>query len=190
MKILVRKDVYDELCEVFGIEKSHGRSHEYISKKMVNGHWVYKYKDYEKKVVWHKEIATKRDFRQFIQDSLNNAQYQESILVDRLSNEAKTRIEKASGFRPTNLVIESDFVRHSVNNPNHKITTEDLLLIRKIINDKSTVIKKEANRTRTMQVPVISFTKYQRGKIIFQMTFRGKFDKLCLETFYRPYPIV
>ncbi len=190
MKILIRKDVYDELCKIFRIEKSHGRSHEYISKRMVNGHWIYKYKDDEKKVAWHKEIATKRDFRRFIQDSLSNAQYQESILVDRLSDEVKTRIEKISSFRPANLVIESDFVRHSVNNSNHKITTEDLLLIRKIINDKSTIIRKEANHTRTMQVPVISFTKYQRGKIIFQMTFRKKFDKLCLETFYRPYPIV
>lgn len=190
MKIMLRKELYDQLCEVFGIEKSHGRSHEYISKRMINGHWVYKYKDGEKKIAWHKEIATKRDFRQFIQDSLSSAQYQESILVDKLNVDVEDRIEQASGFRPNNLVIESDFIRHSVNNPNHKITPEDLLLIRKVINDRSTIIKKEANHTRTMQVPVISFTKYQRGKIIFQMTFRRKFDKLCLETFYRPYPII
>lgn len=190
MKIMIKKELYDEICEVFGIEKSHGRSHEYISKRMINGHWVYKYKDCEKKVSWHKEIATKRDFRQFIRDSLSSAQYQESILVDKLNAGVKNRIEQASGFRPDNLVIESDFIRHSLNNPSHKITPEDLLLIRKVINDRSTIIKKEANHTRTMQVPVISFTKYQRGKIVFQMTFRRKFDKLCLETFYRPYPMV
>lgn len=190
MKFVIRKSVYDEIMESFDITKSHGRAHEYISKRMVNGHWVYKYKDGERQIAWHKEIATKRDFRQFIQDSLNNQQYQESILIDRLRDDVKDRIEQASGYRPENLIIESDFVRHSINNTSHKITSEDLLLIRKVINDKNTIIKKEANHTRTMQVPVISFTQYKRGKIVFQMTFRKKFEKLCLETFYRPYPMI
>lgn len=148
-----------EINKAFGVK--------YKSKKLINGKWRYYYTDgHEESVHWAKHEATKDEIRTFIKESYEDGNYNESIKICDFPSHFADKLKLKTGYRMTSLVFESRGIRHALNYKKHKINPEDILLLRKVIQNKHTIIR-DGGKSKQQKKKLIEFTGYSRGIIKF-----------------------
>ena len=176
------KKEFEKADDEEDFEKAYGVKYKY--KKLINGKWRYYYADgREETKKWFETDATKQDLRNFIQESLKNKKYKEYIKICDLPSDFADKLQKKLGIRLKTLVLSSWGLRHSFVKKVHKINPEDILLFRKVIQNKKTVIEWEGESWRKHQ-KLISFRGYSNGTIFFIATF-NKHGELQLFDCYR-----
>ncbi len=176
------KKEFEKADDEEDFEKAYGVKYKY--KKLINGKWRYYYADgREETKKWFETDATKQDIRNFIQESLKNKKYKEYIKICDLPSHFADKLQKKLGIRLKTLVLSSWGLRHSFVKKEHKINPEDILLFRKVIQNKKTVIEWEGESWRKHQ-KLISFRGYSNGTIFFIATF-NKYGELQLFDCYR-----
>ena len=176
MKIVVRKSFYKEFIKSFGVK--------YKSKKLINGKWRYYYADKrEKSVKWHEHNATKQELRTFIHDTITNPNYEENIKLCDIPSHFSDKLKLKLGIKINSLTMGSSELRHSLNQTKHNITSEDILLFRRTIQNKHTIIRYEGTSKRRKS-NLIKFKGYSRGTIYFIATY-NKYGELKLFDCYR-----
>ena len=176
------KKEFEKIDDEEDFEKAYGVKYKY--KKLINGKWRYYYADgREETKKWFETDATKQDLRNFIHESLKNKKYKEYIKICDLPSHFADKLQKKLGIRLKTLVLSSWGLRHSFVKKEHKINPEDILLFRKVIQNKKTVIEWEGESWRKHQ-KLISFRGYSNGTIFFIATF-NKHGELQLFDCYR-----
>ena len=156
IRIIIREDSYTELLKAFGVKYKH--------KELINGKWRYYYADKrEVSVRWYQHNATKQELRTFIKDTIKNPNYIENIKLCDLPSSFSNRLKRKLGVDLNSLTMGSNELRHTLNHSKHKVSPEDILTFRRVIQNKHTIIRWQGE-SKKQKRKLISFKGYLNGR--------------------------
>lgn len=128
------------------------------------------------------KVLNKQETHNFIEKHKNSKE-NERVSLGAISWEAKNRIKDKTGLNVERVILDSDSIRHTFNNPNHNLEPNDLDDMKDVI-ETSTDISLSSNKNAVGN-PVIVFKKQEPNGVILCEEYRAKKKELELQTAYR-----
>ncbi len=128
------------------------------------------------------KVLNKQETHNFIEKHKNSKE-NERVSLGSISGEAKNRIKDKTGLGVERVILDSDSIRHTFNNPNHNLEPNDLDDMKDVI-ETSTDISLSSDKNAVGN-PVIVFKKQEPNGVILCEEYRAKKKELELQTAYR-----
>ncbi len=167
--------ILDNKTDANGAE--HGNNGQFVSKGGSSGE-----KKEEPKKKGALKVLSKNELHNFI-NYHKNSKENVRVSLGTIQDDAKNRIKKATGLDVERVILDSDSIRHSFDNPNHNLEPDDLDDMKEII-DTTTDISLSTEKNKTGN-SVIIFKKQEPNGVILCEEYRAGKKELELQTAYR-----
>jgi hypothetical protein len=131
---------------------------------------------------WYSHLLSNDELKEFV-DEARNGKENKKAYIGTIEPDAAERIKAVCGENVSNIMLESEGIRHSLNKVSHNLHEGDLLHIRDVINTATDIRLSTATHQNNK---CLEITKDLGGNITFVVEVRVKFGGwLALVTCYR-----